>query len=68
MINEKLKTLLECYLTLSHDQSKIAQSMINLPSEDFERKKIEYDNLSKNKKNLIACIGDQLEKMTKLEK
>ena len=68
MIDEKLKTLLECYLSLSHEQNKIAQSMGNLSSDDLERKKNEFNNLSKNKKNLIACIGDQLENMTKKEK
>jgi hypothetical protein len=68
MINEKLKTLLECYLSLSEDQNNLARSMGNLSSEDLERKKNDFNSLTIKKKNLIALIGDQLEKMTKLEK
>jgi hypothetical protein len=68
MINEKLKTLLECYLSLSEDQNNLARSMCNLSSIDLERKKNEFNSLTIKKKNLIALIGDQLEKMTKLEK
>lgn len=68
MINEKLKTLLECYLSLSEDQNNLARSMNNLSSIDFESKKIEFNSLTIKKKNIIALIGDQLEKMTKLEK
>jgi hypothetical protein len=68
MINEKLKTLLECYLSLSEDQNNLARSMNNLSSQDFERKKIEFNSLTIKKKNIIALVGDQLEKMTKLEK
>ena len=68
MINEKLKTLLECYLSFSEDQNNLARSMGNLSSEDLERKKNEFNSLTIKKKNLIALIGDQLEKMTKLEK
>jgi len=68
MINEKLKTLLECYLSLSEDQKNLAKTMQNLSSQDFERKKNEFNNLTIKKKNLVALIGDQLEKMTKLEK
>jgi hypothetical protein len=70
MINEKLKTLLECYLSLSEDQNNLARSMSNLAlsSQDFERKKNDFNSLTIKKKNIVALIGDQLEKMTKLEK
>jgi hypothetical protein len=68
MINEKLKTLLECYLSLSEDQNNLARSMNNCSSIDLERKKNEFNSLTIKKKNIIALIGDQLEKMTKLEK
>jgi hypothetical protein len=68
MINEKLKTLLECYLSLSEDQNNLARSMNNCSSIDLERKKNDFNSLTIKKKNIIALIGDQLEKMTKLEK
>jgi hypothetical protein len=68
MINEKLKTLLECYLSLSEEQNNLARSMNNCSSIDFERKKNEFNSITIKKKNIVALIGDQLEKMTKLEK
>jgi len=68
MINEKLKTLLECYLSLSEDQNNLARSMGNCSSIDLDRKKNEFNSLTIKKKNIIALIGDQLEKMTKLDK
>jgi hypothetical protein len=39
--------------------------MANLSGDDFERMKIDFDNLSKQKKNLVALIGDQVEQITK---
>jgi RNA binding exosome subunit len=67
-INEKLKVLLEMHLELSDRQKELAQTMANLSGDDFERFKIDFDNLSKKKKNLVALVGDQVEQMTKQNK
>jgi hypothetical protein len=66
--NEKLKTLLEMHIELSDRQNKLVQIMANLSGDDFERLKIDFDNLSKKKKNLVALVGDQVEQMTKQNK
>jgi hypothetical protein len=67
-INEKLKTLLELHIDILERQSKLSENMANLSNDEFESLKIDFDNLSKQKKNIVALIGDQVEQITKQNK
>jgi hypothetical protein len=51
--NEKLKTLLEMYRICSNQMINLLNDIGNSSGEQFELLKLDYENLAKNKQNIL---------------
>jgi hypothetical protein len=51
--NEKLKTLLDMYRICSNQMINLLKDIGNSSGEQFELLKLDYENLAKNKQNIL---------------
>jgi hypothetical protein len=51
--NEKLKTLLDMYRICSNQMINLLNDIGNSSGEQFELLKLDYENLAKNKQNIL---------------